>query len=350
MTLSRKMAVIGSTAALAVVLAGCGPEVRVVEDQSGAMSGQSGDGSQSGADAGPVLDEARIRRVVDGVQKVIDEADDTGDASILPQRLVDGALQMRTAQMGRAERTGTEFPPLEIEINVASATMPDRWPRLLLVGGTASTDAPADVYLFTQADAQSDYMLADWVPVLGGNSVRGVAVKSGSEALTPDSTGFRLTPRAALDTYVQFLNEPDNADVQIFDDKTFVDGYRKSLEDLNASVQAAGNVTAKAQVVDFPVMGVSLTTGEALVAGSFTYTHTYQRTVNGSTMSVGGTVASYLDDPAVKGTVTATYLVNMFFTVPAEGSDDPIRIVGAERSITKVDKDDQALPEGETNG
>lgn len=346
----RRVAVAGCAAALVATLAGCGPEVRQVpgeEGQSGAMSGQSADSPQSGSPTGPVLDEARIRRVVDGVQKVIDEADSTGDASILADRLVDGALSMRSAQMARAEKTKTEFPPLQIEINVASATMANAWPRVLLVGGSASTDAPADVYLFTQANAQSDYMLANWAPVLGGNSVRGVAVEAGSEALSPAASGFLMEPAKVLETYVKFLNEPDNEEAEVFDDKTFVAGYRKSLSDLSASVQAAGNVSAKAQVGDFPVLAVTLTTGEALVAGTFTYTHTYTRTVAGSTMSVGGTVASYLDDPSVKGTVTATYVVNMFFTLPPAGSSDPVRVVGAERAITKVAKNDSAVPEGE---
>lgn len=47
------------------------------------------------------------------------------------------------------------------------------------------------------------------------------------------------------------------------------------------------------------------------------------------------------------GSVDVKYMVSVFFLVPPEGSDDDIRIVGAERVITGVDRDDTEPTEEE---
>lgn len=351
--MSSRKGLFGTAAAAAVTLAflaGCSPDIREVQtsgqsEQSG--TSQSGEPQSGQDDAAPVLDEARIQRIVDGVQEVLDRAVEEDDPEILEERLIDGALKMRAGQFARASRTGTDLPPLQIEVNVASATASDSWPRVLLVGSSASPDDPAEIFIFQQEDAKADYMLENWVRALGGNSVRGVAVEAGSKVLPADAPGFILTPENALKTYVDFLNDPNNEDFQKFDDKTIEPQYREERKQLVEAVEEVGEITYEARVADYPVTSVLLATEEALVASSFAYKVVYDRTVAESTMTLGGTPAAYLEDPDVIGTVTVNYLVNLFFTIPEKGSDQPIRIVGAERTITSVSKDDEALPEGE---
>lgn len=325
--------------ASALLLSACSPDLREVEAPSGTVKPQP---TQSAA---PVLDEARIQRVVDEVQEVILRADAEQDPKVLQERLTAGALALRTGQIEKAVKTGTEIPPLDIQINVASATVSDSWPRVLLVGSAAASDDPAEVFIFSQADAQSDYMLENWVRALGGNSVRGVAVEDGSKVLKPDAHGFRYSPEEALDLYIKYINDPKSTDV--FDDNTFAPYVRDEQKQLKESVKDLGTVTSSAALADYPVTGVELATGEALVATSFTYSDVYARTVAGSTMTLGGTAAAYLTDPNVIGTVTVNYVVNVFFTIPPSDSKDPIRIVGSERAIANVTRDDNAKPAGE---
>ncbi len=333
-------------------LAGCSPDIREIQmsaQSEGPQSAVTQSGAQSGEEplAEPVLDEERIQRIVNGVQEVLDRAVEENDPAILAERLVDGALIMREGQFTRAEKTGTDLPGLQIEVNVASATASDSWPRVLLVGSAASPDDPAEIFVFRQKDAKSDYMLENWVRALGGNSVRGVAVEAGSKVLAPDADGFLLSPEEALKEYVAHLNDPEAETDVRFDDNTISPQYHEERQKLVDAVKDVGTVKYAASVGEYPVTSVELATGEALVASSFTYSVVYDRTVANSTMTLGGTPAAYLEDPAVVGTATVNYLVNLFFTIPAEGVDDPVRIVGAERTITSVSKDDEALPEGE---
>ena len=345
-------------AALATsALAGCGHDVREVAPLSG--SDQQSDvetSAQSEAQSGdqpvaesvePTLDEARIQRIVDEVQAVLDDAEVENSSKPLKQRLIGGALAMRKGQFNRAKKTGTDVPPLQIEINVASATASDEWPRVLLIGSSARAEDPAEVFILTQEDAKADYMLENWVRALGGNSVRGVAVESGSIVLADDAEGFLLSPEETLNTYVKHLNKPKKKAYKVFDDKTIGPQQREELEKLNDAVEEAGEVRANASMADYPITAVQLATGEALVAGSITYKTVYHRTIAGSTLTLGGTPAAYLDDPEVEGTATVKYLVNVFFTVPPEGSEEEIKIVGGERVILSVKKDDEAAPEGE---
>ncbi len=351
MKTSFRAAAAGIASMSILTLAACAPDVRHLGDeQSGSQSSQSSQSGQSGqqsddANAVPTLDDARIRRIVGGVQSVLDRATEENDREILSERLDGSALTVRAGQFRRSEVTGTEIPPLQISVNVASATVGESWPRVLLVGSEASSEEPAEVFLFTQKDPQSSYMLSNWVRAVGGNSVRGVAVEAGSTALAPDADGFLLTPEETVAAYVDYLNDPKAEDNVEFDDGTFQPRYAEDLKTLNDAVESAGKVTASARTSSrYETIGVDLVTGEALVAGAFVYTHTYARTVAGSTMSVGGTAGAYMPDPDVIGTVSINYLVNIFFTVPPEGSDEAIKVVGSERVITSVSKDDEATP------
>lgn len=329
-----------------MTLSACSPDIRQVDGNDGPVSGGQSDGSMSGEE-GPTLDEDRIRRIVSDVQKVLDETQETKNTDALKERLTAAALTMRTGQFVRAAKTGTDLEPLVIDVNVASATVSRSWPRVLLVGSASAANDPAEVFIFTQSGPQDKYFLQNWVRAVGGNSVRGVAVEEGTKALASDAAGFRYQPGEVRTLFVNALNSPDNPEYRVFDDKTFTPRYEEDRKGLSEAVAAAGSVITEATPSDYPVTTVTLATGEALVATSFEYTHVYHRTVPNSSMSVGGTAAAFLDDPNVVGTVTVKYLVNIVFTVPPEDSTDLVRVIGSERVIIDVSRDDAAIPEGE---
>lgn len=333
----------------ALSLSGCAPDPREVTAQSYEVLATDGQSNAMSGEiaAAPVLDEAQIRKIVAGVQDVLDSAQESGDPAVLSERLTGSALAMRTAEMVRAQKTGKELAPLEIEINVASATVAQSFPRTLLVGSSASADDPAEVFLFTQADAKSDYMLENWVRVVGGNSIHGVAIDEGSQTLTADDEGGIMSPDEAVQMYASFLKDPDNADLQVFVDDTFSPKQREEITQLRTAVEQVGTIGFDAWPSDYPVTGVTLASGQGLFAASLKTSTTYQRTVADSKMAVGGTAASYLDNADVIGTVTVNYLVNFFFLLPPQDSQESIRIVGVERAIESVSRDDAAKPEGE---
>lgn len=333
------------SAAAAFGLSACALPVLEVEDtqssgQSGQQSAQSG--PQSGEAAGDiVLTDEQVERIVAGVQAVIDESDKDQSAEPLEQRLIDPALSMRKGQLVRADKTDTDLAPLIIGNDVHSATAGTAFPRVLVVASQATENEPSEVFFLTQQDAKADYMLENWTRLIGGTPVKGVSVRDGSTVLAPDYDGLMISPEQTVATYVNHLNSPDNEEYKIFDDSVgFATRYAEELKALTDAVQVAGTVTAEASVSDAPVTAVLLDTGSALVASSFTYTHTYSKTVDGATLELGGTPAAYVDDPAVNSPVTVSYQVNMFFVVPPKGDDAKVAVVGAERVIQSVTKTD----------
>ena len=328
--------------ASAFVLAGCELPVLEVDGDSSQSGAQSG--TQSGAQSGEGSDELsltddQVDRIVAEVQAVVDQSDSSGSAKGLDERLVDPALSMRTGQLVRAKKTDTDLAPLVIGHAVHSVTVGTSFPRVLVVASDAATDAPAEVFFLTQADAKSDYMLENWVRLVGGTPVRGLAVQSGSRVLPDTSSDLEVSPKDVLSTYVNYLNSPDNEEYAIFDDNVFAPRYAEELKALSDAVEVAGSVTAEAFEDKSPITTVLLETGQGLTAASFEYTHVYKKTVEGSTLELAGTPAAYIDDPAVETSATVKYQVNIFFLVPQAGSDDPVSVVGAERIIKSVEKE-----------
>lgn len=349
----RTITTLASLAAVTALLAGCTQPILEAPDPQSAQSAQSGAQSepQSGAQVDPVtLTADQVGRIVAEIQTDLDEATATRDPSILERRVSNPALAMREGQFVRAEKTGTDIPPLVIDPQVFSATAGTSWPRVLLVASNASGDDPAEVYLMTQQDARDSYHLENWTRLIGGTSVKGVGIRDGSKVLAPDATGLRMTPQDVLATYINYLNSPDNAEYQVFEDNVFAPRYREELDAVNEAVQVAGNVKATAAVSDYPVIGVSLNNGDALVSTAFTYETVYSRTVPRSAFEMAGTPAAYLDNTSVIGSITVNYLVTVFFLVPEAGSEEPVAVVGSERVITSVSRDDTEPTETEPTG
>lgn len=340
----------GSLLAVAALLAGCSQPIKEVPDQSGAQSSVQS-GSQSGIQSGETalgdvaLTEDQVRRIVADVQASLDQAQADNDSAVLEQRLMNPALQMRQSQMIRADKTGEELAPLQITADVYSATAGDSWPRVLVVASNAEGDTPAELFFITQQEAKGDYKLENWTRLVGGTSVKGLSVRDGSVVLSDDASGFVMTPADTVTNYVNFLNNPDSEEYALFDDNVFAPRYREELSALNEAVEVAGNVSATAETGDYPISAVALNTGSAVVSAAFTYKTVYQKTVVGSTLTMAGTPASYLDDPDVKGSVTVEYLVMVFFLVPPADSGEKVSVIGSERSIISVSRDDTAPTE-----
>ncbi|WP_099331634.1 hypothetical protein [Actinomyces minihominis] len=331
-------------AAAALVLAGCSQPVLEVEGPpSGAQSGSQSGASQSGeaVDEGTLtLSADQVQRIVSEIQADLDASVEAKDTAVLENRVTNPALKLREGQFVRAAKTETAIPELVLPTELHSATVGNSWPRILLVASNASGDKPAEVYFITQQEAKAQYKLENWTRLVGGTSVRGVGVRDGSKVLEADAAGLTMTPASVLTTYINHLNSPDNEEYSVFEDNVFGPRYREELKAVNEAVKVAGNVAATAKEGDYPIMGVSLEQGQALVSAAFNYSMTYNRTVPGSTFEMAGTPAAYLDDKNVIGSVTVNYLVSIFFLVPDEDSDAKISVVGSERVITGVDRDD----------
>ena len=289
--------------------------------------------AQASASA-PNLDSARVERILDSIQDTLNTADASRDPALLQARLEGGALRMRTDQYAAAKATNTEVSKLIVNEGSVAVSNSNDWPRVIVnVSNLDQTSLPVIAFA-VQEDARSQYKLLGWARALGGAQFQLDNMEKGSAPLTADAQG-----------YVDMLNS-GNAGNDQYSGDDFARRYLQDAKSLNDAVQAAGNVQAHAEISDeFPIVGVQLVDGSSLVVASFTYTQTYQRTVARSTMRLGGTTAALAegDDDTVKGKATATYVATVLLHVPKSGSDSQvISVVGAERALGSVVKDDNA--------
>ena len=332
---TRSLAALSLASALALAACGSGDIIVQSGSQSGSQSGQ------------PNLDRNRIDSVLSSIQETLTSADSLMDGNALSPRLTDPALVMRTSQYTLAQATGAPPPALSLTSQAVAVTDSGRWPRAIVDIGQSSDGTRPPVFIVVQDSPRSDYMLQSWTRLLGSTSLTFPSVLEGSPYLGADSTGFTKTPREAISAYVDMLNKGEAGNDSFTVDE-FATTYLSDVSALATSVQAAGTVTAQAADSTFPISGVVLHDGSALVSGTFTFTHTYQRTVANSTMRLGGAPAQMNEgDDSVIGTLTVSFVASVLIQIPTADAGGKATLVGAERIIQSTSRDDSVKPAGE---
>lgn len=307
---------------------------------SGEIVAQSGDAAQSAAN----LDLERISSVLSDTGTAMAHADTSMNAADLSGRVSQGALATRTAQYALASASGQTPLALDFTPSSLAITNSESWPRAIFnISGSSSTALPV-LQVYVQESARSDYQLTNYARLLGGTQLTLPPVGTGSAYVTGTSEGFTVSPEAALAQYITMLNSGKQDTSQFVADE-FTKSYFSIIEDLNSSVSAAGSVTPAATASDYPISGLVLQDGSALVAANFKYTLTYQRTVAGATMSLGGNTAALSQSGAtVEGSAVANYLGTVIMRIPSKSAGGTIQIVGGERSIASVTLDPSSNP------
>lgn len=301
---------------------------------------QSGSGAQSTAN----LDLERISSVLTDVGGAMATADASLNASDLGDKVTNGALETRTAQYALATATGQAPLTLDFEPASLAITNSDSWPRAIFNISDGSSTALPVLQVYVQDSARSDYKLTNYARLLGGTQLTLPPVGTGSAYVTGDSEGFTVSPDTALTQYITMLNSGTQDTSQFVADE-FTKQTLQLVTDLNSSVSAAGSVTMAATATDYPISGLVLQDGSALVAANLKYTLTYQRTVAGSTMNLGGTTASLSKDgTTVEGTATVDYIETVIMRIPSQKAGGNVQIVGGDRAIVKVALDSSSSP------
>ena len=230
---------------------------------------QSGSGAQSTAN----LDLERISSVLSDVGGAMSSADASLNASDLDGKVTNGALETRTAQYALATATGQAPSALDFTPTSLAITNSDSWPRAIFNISDGSSTALPVLQVYVQDSARSDYKLTSYARLLGGTQLTLPPVGTGSAYVTGDSEGFTVSPDAALTQYITMLNSGTQDTSQFVADE-FTKQTLQQVTDLNSSVSAAGSVTMAASATDYPISGLVLQDGSALVAANLKYTLT----------------------------------------------------------------------------
>ncbi|WP_156250023.1 hypothetical protein [Pseudactinotalea terrae] len=322
-------------AAAAAVLAGCAIPLPEVEADPPVEGPQ------------PALDEPRIERVLDSVAAVLAEGDAAADAALLEPRLNGPALETRLAEYALAQATAgsedeaTTPQQLTTEPQVVAVSQSETWPKTIFVFTEIAEGMNTPLLIGLQQDEpRADYRLFSWVRLLPEVTTPATAViAEGSPQVAPDAEGLRLSPVDTVAAYASALADTESEQVATFTEDVFRTLVSDDRIAIAESVEDAGEYSeAYAADPDFVPVSLQTADGGAIVFGAIGSTHTYERTIDDSEMTVGGQIALLAGEAEgieVEESVTASYHLMVAFYVPAD-PETQIQVLGAERVLQSV--------------
>ncbi|PRB19283.1 glycosyl transferase [Microbacterium sp. MYb62] len=300
----------------------------------------------------PAVTDAQAKRILQTLSETVVEADAALDLDLASTRLEGPALAARTTEYAlRSKITDTPVPPAiptdDVEVVLPEAT--DQWPRtvLLLSKNTGDETVPPVLLTMTQADPWSNYKVTNMAEMSADAAFPEVAAPWLGTSLVPSDSAFLTLPPADLAaTFADVVDEGEKSEsYDLFDDLAL--NLAKSITDSRQAVvqgladKGAAETTAAAfdmaPTADAPVSMTTLDSG-AIVAVALTDTETVTPTSGDVVIRFGDNAqAKALTDAteSAKG-VETTYEFQLFFSVPAKGSTEQIRLLAVHQDLLSV--------------
>jgi hypothetical protein len=324
-----RAAAAAATLAAAAVLAGCAAPIPTPNPDP------------EPAEPLPVLGVTQTEDVLTAVDEALAAGDEARDVDALRPRVEDPALAMRAAQYTLQERSSGERNPTPLttsdQVLVIAAT--DGWPRTLLAV-TEPPEGTTSPLLLTlrQDDPRAQYRLWSWARLFPGVETPPFASPEiGSAELPADATGFVATPAETVSRYADVLVKGSESEYAgQFASDPFVEQIRSSVDTARDNLDGIAEVSYAAGPVEGQVVALGTADEGAVVVGVLSTSLTVRKTLQGSTLRLGGELGQWLGDGTVPSIARATYTSIVAFEVPAAAEGATITVLGAERALVDV--------------
>jgi hypothetical protein len=341
----RTMVAVPVLVAGALVLSGCSSEYWPTG--SGADATPTPTATATGAavpDASTAATKQQIARIVSRVADVADKADADKDADLAATRFTGPALEIRKANytIRDSDDKAQALPAVDADdVCVALPQQTDTWPRTVFAVVAADcTDkktAPQALTL-VQQDARSDYKVEYAVSLEADAQLPSLAPTSvGAAQLAPDTKLLALAPNAVAAAYGDILSkdsESESADLFDSDGDDLRSRIGKSYKDDKAKgLPDTAKIEYSSEVPEDSALALATNTAGALVSVDLNEIEKVTPTAAGAEVNPEGAVKALSGvDSSTKG-VTATYGVQLLFSVPPVGSDDKIELLGFTQGL-----------------
>ncbi len=301
----------------------------------------------------PAVTESQAKRILQEVSTTLADADAAMDIALAGTRLDGPALTARTTEY--ALRTALPETPVpaaiptdDVEVVLPEAT--DRWPRtVLLLSKSAGDDTvPPVILTMTQQDPWSNYKVTNMAEMSADAVFPDVAAAWLGTSLVPDDSAFLSIPPGELSAaFADVVDAGEtSASYGLFDDIS--QNLAQSIRDSRQAVvqNLADNGAAETSQTAFDIVPadsapVSMTTLDsgAIVAVSLVDTESVTPTSADAVIRFGDNAqAKALTGvtESAKG-VTTKYEFQLFFSVPAQGSTEQIRLMAVRQDLLSVE-------------
>ena len=339
---------VGVTAAL---LTGCTPDIWPHAASSPTPSPTETQVAEAGQQA-PAVTQAQASRILESISATLADADKNLDATKAETRLEGAALEARkTAYAVRKSVTDFSLPPAipadKIKILVPQAY--DSWPRTVLMlveHGNDEKVAPL-IMTMTQPDPWSNYKISSVAEMQAAARLPNMAPAwLGAKLTPPDSPFLAAEPNQLAKEFANVIDQGDKSEFHDKFDKTAL-AFAKSVQDSRAALQQAlkdANADTTSSLTfaasagsDKPVSMSSIDSG-AIVAVTVEDSQTIKPTSADAVIKLDKNPSAKAltgVDQSATGFVSV-YGVQLFFAVPAQGSDDKITLLAASQQLKSV--------------
>ncbi|MGN7947916.1 glycosyl transferase [Microbacterium sp. 22215] len=301
----------------------------------------------------PAVTESQAKRILDEVSSTLSEADAAMDIDLAGTRLDGPALTARTTEYTLRTALPDTTPPAAIPTDDIEVVLPeasDRWPRTVLLLSKSKGDdtVPPVILTMTQQDPWSNYKVTNMAEMSADAVFPDVAAAWLGTSLVPDDSAFLSIPPGELaEKFSDVVDAGEKSESYgLFDELS--QNLATSIRDSRQAVvkNLADNGAAKTSKTAFDiapadVAPVSLTTLDsgAIVALSLIDTETVTPTSADAVIRFGDNAqAKALTGvtESAKG-VTTKYEFQLFFSVPAQGSTEQIRLLAVRQDLLSVE-------------
>lgn len=287
----------------------------------------------------------QIRRVVGRIASVAAQADSARDATTAAERFTGPALDFRKANYAiRATDSSVDAPPAipSSGISVALPQQTDTWPRTVFVvvsGSSQQKDVAPQALTLVQASPRAAYKVEYDVSLEADAALPSVApVTVGAARLSPQVKLLTVEPGQLASAYADILAK-DTASQYADEFATQGDELRqkigKSYKDQKAKSLSSTAKIAYSSEVPSPDSSVALATNGAgaLVSTSLDEIETVTPTQSGATVNTEGAVKALSKVGSSTKGISATYGVQVLFSVPPIGSKAKIELLGFTQGL-----------------
>lgn len=348
----RRKAVVALPALLvgALVFTGCSPEAwpQLGSTPTPTPTAPIVDSDQQQA---PAVTEAQAKIILTRIAETVAQADSALDADLAATRLSGAALAERqtnyTLRAGIADYAALPAIPAEpTQIILPQAF--DAWPRTVMavVQNDASEATTSTIMMMTQEDPWTEYKLS-YVGNLGGSTEMPDLAPAyiGAAQVPPDSSFLVLAPDALPEAYADVLtNGAESSFAGLFDEASdrFSESVAKDrqerLDAFNTTATDTGTLEFGAAPGAFTPLALATLESGAIVAITVNESDTVKPANEDVVIKFDGnpTVQALTGVAESQTGVSTTFVDQLFFYVPAQGSTEKIRLLGYSSNILEA--------------
>ncbi|MGG7442548.1 hypothetical protein ACQ7DA_07230 [Zafaria sp. J156] len=280
-----------------------------------------------------VLLETQLERILESVEGAAATGDKSQDSKDLSGRFAGRALELRKTNYEHRSDGVDIAAPVPVAagpVLSAAVTTSTDWPRTVTVVTQGQDATVPQVLTLRQESPRENYKVVSAVSMLPGSEFPGIAVGDPSIATLPlDAAGLVMTPAQTADRIARVLDNAENQHAPSFAKSVFIDATHLAQTEV-AEDNDDARITYARSVDRDSITASSTPDGGAIVSVYVTSTMTAEPKEDGGTVSLDEASAKLAGASSTKDQAVITYGESLVMYVPAEGSDEQVRLIGGD--------------------